>query len=31
MRGEIRPEEMRGVSPDPERTYLKGAGFGTWT
>jgi len=29
MRGEIRPEEMRGIRPDPERTYLRGAGFGT--
>ena len=29
MRGEIRPEEMRGIPPDPERTYLRGAGFGT--
>ena len=29
MRGEIRPEEMRGIHPDPERTYLRGAGFGT--
>ena len=29
MRGEIRPEEMRGIRPGPEQTYLRGAAFGT--
>jgi hypothetical protein len=31
MRGEIRPEEMRGIRPDPERTYLRGPGSAPWT
>jgi len=29
LRGEIRPEEMRGIRPGPEHTYLRGAAFGT--
>ncbi len=29
MSGEIRPEEMRGIRPGPEQTYLRGAAFGT--
>lgn len=29
LRGEIRPEEMRGIRPGPEQTYLRGAAFGT--
>ena len=29
MKGEIRPEEMRGIRPGPEQTYLRGAAFGT--
>ena len=27
--GEIRPEEVRGIRPGPEQTYLRGAAFGT--
>lgn len=29
MTGEIRPEEMRGIRPGPDQTYLRGAAFGT--
>ena len=29
MKGEIRPEDMRGIRPGPEQTYLRGAAFGT--
>ena len=29
LRGEMRHEEMRGIRPEPERTYLRGAAFGT--
>src|SRR5215471_9727894 len=29
MSGETRPEEMRGIRPGPEQTYLRGAAFGT--
>ncbi len=29
MRGEIAPEEVRGVRVSPEQTYLRGAAFGT--
>ena len=28
-RGEVRPEEVRGLRPGPEATYLRGAAFGT--
>jgi predicted TIM-barrel fold metal-dependent hydrolase len=29
MRGELKPEDIRGMRPAPEQTYLKGAAFGT--
>ena len=29
MRGEVAPEEVRGIRPGPEQTYLRGAAFGT--
>src|SRR5258705_4288081 len=29
MSGEIRPDEMRGIRPGPEQTYMRGAAFGT--
>src|SRR5215472_15822542 len=29
MRGEMRPEEVRGIRPGPDQTYLRGAAFGT--
>jgi predicted TIM-barrel fold metal-dependent hydrolase/GNAT superfamily N-acetyltransferase len=29
LRGEIPHDEMRGIRPDPERTYMRGAAFGT--
>jgi uncharacterized protein len=29
MKGDLKPEEVRGLAPKPEDTYLKGAAFGT--
>src|SRR5262245_56625100 len=29
MRGDVRPEDVRGIRPGPEQTYLRGAAFGT--
>src|SRR5438105_383611 len=29
MRGEVAPQDVRGVRPSPEQTYLRGAAFGT--
>jgi len=29
MRGDVRPEDVRGLRPGPEQTYLRGAAFGT--
>jgi hypothetical protein len=29
MRGDVAPEEVRGVRATPEQTYLRGAAFGT--
>jgi hypothetical protein len=29
MRGDVAPEEVRGIRPTPEQTYLGGAAFGT--
>ncbi len=29
MRGEVAPQEVRGIRPSPEQTYLGGAAFGT--
>src|SRR5215469_11568113 len=29
MRGEMRPEDVRGIRPGPDQTYLRGAAFGT--
>src|SRR5262249_26741925 len=29
MRGEMRPEDVRGIRPRPDQTYLRGAAFGT--
>src|SRR6266481_2192129 len=29
MRGEVAPQDVRGIRPSPDQTYLRGAAFGT--